>query len=205
MGAPAIEYFFSVLSDWAYFGGERLEALARRQRARILYRPMKLAEVYAGTGGIVLQKRSRQRQDYRVVELERWRDKLGIPITLHPRFYPVDDTLAACAIIAAAQAGFDAGRLTNLIHRAIWVEEQDVSDARTLHRLIQAMGLDGDALLARARQHEALAVLDQNTRDAQEKGVFGSPFYFVDDDAYWGQDRLDFVEEALIRKHAQRR
>ena len=97
---PTIDYYFSVLSDWAYFGGERLEALARKYGAPINHMPMRLAEVYAGTGGIILQERSRQRQAYRVVELERWRDELGIPITIHPRYYPTDDQLASCAIIA---------------------------------------------------------------------------------------------------------
>lgn len=197
---PVIDYYFSVLSDWAYFGGERLEGLARRHGARINHLPMRLAEVYAGTGGIVLQKRSKQRQDYRVVELERWRDKLGIPITLHPRYYPADDTLAACTIIAAAKQGLDAGRLANLVHRAIWVEEQDISDARTLQRIVAAMGIDAAALLKAAREPAALKVLDRNTRDAQRRGVFGSPFYIFGKEIYWGQDRLDFLDEALARE-----
>lgn len=194
-----IDYYFSVLSDWAYMGGERLECLARRYGARINHRPMKLAEVYAGTGGIILQKRSQQRQDYRVVELERWRDRLGMPITLHPRFYPVDDTLAACAIIAAAETGHDAGRLANLIHRAIWAEEQDISDPETLGRIIAATHVDPKRLLKVAKSSEILAILDHNTKEAQQRGVFGSPFYFLGDQGFWGQDRLDFVEELLVR------
>lgn len=198
-----IDYYFSVLSDWAYFGGERLENLARRYGARIKHKPMKLAEVYAGTGGIILQKRSTQRQDYRVVELERWRDRLGMPITLHPRFYPANDTLAACAIIAASEAGQDAGRLANLIHRAIWAEEQDISDVRTLERIVAAIHVDAGKLLEAARSPAILTILDRNTIEAQERGVFGSPFYFFGDEGFWGQDRLDFLEEFLIQAKQQ--
>lgn len=198
-GRPVIDYYFSVLSDWAYMGGERLENLARRYGARIKHMPMKLAEVYAGTGGIILQKRSKQRQDYRVVELERWRDRLGMPITLHPRFYPTDDTLAACSIIVAAQSGMDAGRLTNLIHRAIWVEEQDVSDEATLRRIISVLTSDPDKVIEAARSPGARGVLDRNTQEAQQRGVFGSPFYFFEKEIYWGQDRLDFLEQDLDR------
>jgi len=193
-----IDYYFSVLSDWAYMGGERLECLARRYRARINHMPMKLADVYAGTGGIILQKRSKQRQDYRVVELERWRDRLGMPITLHPRYYPTDDTLAACAIIAAGRAGRDAGRLANLIHRAIWAEEQNISDPSVLRRIIAATHVDADELLASAKSAEVIALLDMNTLEAQKRGVFGSPFYFFHGHAFWGQDRLDFLEELLV-------
>ena len=196
---PVIDYYFSVLSDWAYMGGERLENLARRYGARINHMPVKLAEIYAGTGGIILQKRSKQRQDYRVVELERWRDRLGMPITIHPRFYPTNDTLAACSIIAAARARMDAGRLTNLIHRAIWAEEQDVSDEATLKRIIGAVTPEPVKLLETARSPDVLEQLDYNTREAQKRGVFGSPFYFLGKDYFWGQDRLDFLEEALWR------
>lgn len=201
---PVIDYYFSVLSDWAYMGGERFENLGRRYNARINHLPVKLAELYARTGGIVLQKRSIQRQNYRVVELERWRDKLGMPITLHPKHYPTNDTLAACSIIAAVQLGLDVGRLTNLIHRAIWAEEQDVSDEGTLRRIIGALTPRPEKVLDAARSREALETLDRNTREAGERGVFGSPFYIFEDQTYWGQDRLDFLDEQLAR-HAARR
>lgn len=203
-GRPVIDYYFSVLSDWAYMGGERFENLARRYNARVNYMPMKLAVLYANTGGIVLQKRSIQRQNYRVVELERWRDKLGMPITLHPKYYPTDDTLAACSIIAAAQLGMDAGRLTNLLHRAIWVEEQNLADEATVRRIVGAMTPQPEKVLDAARSAGVLETLDRNTREAGERGVFGSPFYFFEDQIYWGQDRLDFLDEQLAR-HAARR
>jgi 2-hydroxychromene-2-carboxylate isomerase len=198
-GRPVIDYYFSVLSDWAYMGGERLELLARRYNARLNHMPMKLAQLYANTGGIVLQKRSVQRQDYRVVELARWRDRLGMPITLHPKHYPTNDTLAACSIIAAAQMGLDAGKLANLIHRAIWAEEQDVADEATMRRMIGAVTPRVDAVLDAARSPAAAETLERNTREAAERGVFGSPFYILEDQIYWGQDRLDFLEEQLAK------
>jgi 2-hydroxychromene-2-carboxylate isomerase len=194
-----IDYYFSVLSDWAYFGGERLELIARKYGARIDYKPMRLAEVYAGTGGIILQKRSKQRQDYRVVELIRWRDHLGIPIELFPKHYPTDDVLSSCMIIAATQTGADAGLLANGILRAIWAQNRDISDPDTLRKIADGLGMDGDGLLARTRTKETLAVLDRNTREAQDRGVFGSPFYFFEGHIFWGQDRLPFLEDVLSR------
>lgn len=203
-GSIVIDYFFSVLSDWAYMGGERFEALVRRCGVGVNYKPLKLAQLYANTGGIILQKRSKQRQDYRVVELERWRDKLGMPITLHPRYYPTDDTLASCLIIAAAAGGEDAGRLTNLLHRAIWVEEQNVSDAETLNRIVAALHIDPEKLMAAAKSEAVLQTLESNTQEAIQRGVFGSPFYCIGKEIFWGQDRLDFVEELIAKMQRSR-
>jgi 2-hydroxychromene-2-carboxylate isomerase len=194
-----IDYYFSVLSDWAYFGGERLERLARRYGARINHMPMRLAAVYAGTGGIILQQRSKQRQDYRVVELVRWRDTLGIPIELFPKHYPTDDQLSSCMIIAAKRSRADCGLLANAILRAIWAENRDIADPDTLRKLADGLGMDGEGLLASARAGSTIQEFDRYTQEAQGRGVFGSPFYFFGAEAFWGQDRLQFLEDALAR------
>jgi 2-hydroxychromene-2-carboxylate isomerase len=194
-----IDYYFSVLSDWAYFGGERLERLARRYGVRINYMPVRLAAVYAGTGGIILQMRSKQRQDYRVVELVRWRDHLGIPIEIFPSHYPVDDQLSSCMIIAAKRVGVDCGLLANAILRAIWAENRNIADPDTLRKLGDGLGMDGEGLLASARANNTIRELDRYTQEAQERGVFGSPFYFFGTEVFWGQDRLQFLEDALAR------
>ena len=192
-----IDYYFSVLSDWAYMGGERLERLARRYQVRIDHKPMRLAAIYAGTGGILLQKRSKQRQEYRLVELKRWSEYLGIPVTLFPKYYPAADELASCTIIAAKHAGCDTGLLANAILRAIWAEERDISDGATLIKIADGLGMDGARLVATSGKPETIAELDRNTKEAQERGVFGSPFYFFEDEIYWGQDRLQFLEDKI--------
>jgi len=192
-----IDYYFSVVSDWAYFGGERLEHLARRHGATIRHKPMRLAAVYERTGGILLQQRSVQRQEYRVTELERWRDHLGIPVTLHPRFYPVDDIPASCAILAAQELGGPTGDYANAILRAIWAQERDISAPQTLLDIARGMGLDGEAVLALSRAPHIQARLAANTAEAIEHGVFGSPFYLCNGHLFWGQDRLPFLEDVL--------
>ncbi len=193
-----IDYYFSVLSDWAYFGGERLESLSRRYGVRINHMPMRLAKIYEGTGGILLQKRSKQRQDYRVVELQRWSRYLGIPVKLFPAHYPTDDVLSSCMIIAAKKSGLDAGLLANRILRAIWAEDCDISDPQTLIDIANGIGFDGRDLIESGRASPALDEFDRYTREAQQRGVFGSPFYIFGDEIYWGQDRLEFLEDELI-------
>jgi 2-hydroxychromene-2-carboxylate isomerase len=192
-----IDYYFSVLSDWAYMGGERLELLARRYQVKINHMPMRLGVIYANTGGILLQKRSKQRQGYRVTELVRWSKHLGIPIDLFPKYYPTEDQLSSCMIIAAQQAGSEAGLLANAILRAIWIQNRDISDPATLRMIADGLGMDGTALLKSAVEHEVVAMLDRFTKEAAERGVFGSPFYIFQDELFWGQDRLQFLEQQL--------
>ncbi len=194
-----IDYYFSVLSDWAYLGGERLDQIALRHGAAINHLPVRLADVYAGTGGIILQKRSVQRQAYREVELKRWSRRLGVPLVIHPKHYPTDDVLASGVIVAAQRVRLDAGRVANCILRAIWAEERNIADAKTLRSIVEGCGGDGDAILRLAAAPESLRVLDQNTQEAQTRGVFGSPFYICEGEIYWGQDRLEFLEDFLER------
>jgi 2-hydroxychromene-2-carboxylate isomerase len=198
-----IDYYFSVLSDWAYMGGERLEQLARRYQVRVNHMPMRLGMIYANTGGILLQKRSKQRQDYRVVELERWRDHLGIPIELFPKHYPTDDQLSSCMIIAAKRSGSGAGLLANAILRAIWAENRDISDRETLKAIADGLGMDGVALLNAASETTTIAEFDRFTHEGAGRGVFGSPFYFFQDEIFWGQDRLQFLENCLRKATAR--
>ncbi len=195
-----IDYYYSVLSDWAYFGGERLESLALRYDATVRYKPMRLSEIYARTGGILLQKRSQQRQDYRVTELERWSKHLGIPIELFPKHYPTDDKLASCVIIAAASSGQSPGRLSNAILRAIWTENRDIGSRETLKQIAYGIGLDGDKLLEAAELPETAQRWAANTDEAVAAGVFGSPFYLCEGHLFWGQDRLPFLEDVLQGK-----
>ena len=195
--AKVIDYYFSLLSDWAYFGGERLEQLARRYGATINHMPIDLPGIYQGSGGISLRKRSWQRQQYRVVELARWGRRLGMPVVIQPKHYPTDDELAECMIIAAKRARLDAGLLINALHRAIWAQEQDLSDPDTLIKIADGLGMDGAKLVDKARKKIYRDAYLRNTKQALKRGVFGSPFYFYEGDYFWGQDQLGLLEELL--------
>ena len=81
----AIEYYFSLVSPWIYLGHTRLIEIAGRTGASISYRPVKLGKVFPATGGLPLGQRSQQRQDYRLIELERWGKTLNLPINLRVR------------------------------------------------------------------------------------------------------------------------
>jgi 2-hydroxychromene-2-carboxylate isomerase len=195
--ARIVDYFFTPVSPWTYLGGARLDAIVRKHGAELRYKPCDYGKIFPVSGGLPVAQRPKQRQAYRLVELERWRDYLGIPLTLQPKHFPVPSDLAARTIIAAKQSGADPGRLANALLRAVWAEERDVSDRPTVALICGDCGLDGKALLAAADDDAARAEFTANTEEAIQRQVFGAPTYIFADKLYWGQDRLDFLERAL--------
>jgi len=198
-GPMQLTYYFWVISDWAYFGGPRLESIARRHGVAVDFRPVRLLEVYKRTGGIPLGQRSPQRQAERVWELRRWRARLGMACNIEPKHFPVNDEPASCLLLAAKGRGLDLHGLAQAIMQAMWADDADISDPATLRELATRFVSDPEALLAEAKANEIVAEYDRYTDQAPADGVFGSPFYLFDGEPFWGQDRLDFLEEAIVR------
>jgi 2-hydroxychromene-2-carboxylate isomerase len=192
-----VDYFFTPVSPWTYLGGARLDAMVRRHGIELRYKPCDYGKVFPVSGGLPVGQRTKQRQAYRLMELERWRDHLGIPLNIHPKHFPVASDFAARTIVAAKQSGADPGKLASALLRAVWVEERDVSDRATVAAICDEGGLDGKALVAAADGAAARAEFDANTAEAIERQVFGAPTYIYRDKLYWGQDRLDFLDRAL--------
>jgi 2-hydroxychromene-2-carboxylate isomerase len=192
-----VRYTFTPVSPWTYLGHARFVAMARRHGATVLVRPIDLGRVFPVSGGLPLAQRAPQRQAYRLHELARWREAVGVPLNIHPKHFPVPAELAAKTIIAAdLTAGTDAALgLAGALMRACWAEERDVSDPPTVEAIVAAHGLAASALAARA--DEAAAAFERYTAEAIAQQVFGAPWYQVGDTPFWGQDRLEFVERAL--------
>jgi 2-hydroxychromene-2-carboxylate isomerase len=197
-----IDYYVWLLSDWAYLGGVRFVQMAARHRVNIKHIPMRMQDVYVGSGGILLANRSWQRQAYRITELKRWRSKLGVPLNIEPKFFPCDVDLASCVVIAGQRGGLPVADLVNAVMRAIWAEDWDVSDPAVLVALARRCGLDGPELLDAAGTEPVREEYRANTDRALAAGVFGSPFYVFAGELFWGQDRLDMLEEAIVRSAA---
>ena len=196
---PTIDYYVWLLSDWAYLGGARFVQLAARHGFKINHIPMRMQDVYAGSGGILLANRSWQRQAYRITELKRWRSRLGIPVNIEPKFLPCDVDLASCMVIAGQRWGLPITDFVNAVMRAIWAEDQNVADPGVLIAIANRCGLEGSELLDAAGTEAVRTEYHGNTTRALAAGVFGSPFYVFAGELFWGQDRLDMLEEAIVR------
>ncbi len=196
--AKVIDYYYVLISPWTYLGGPRFTDIAERHGATVNCKPVDLGRIFPVSGGLPLPKRAPQRQAYRLVELERWRDHLGMEINLKPKFFPTSYELAARMVVGAVNAGQgDPMGLSHAILRAIWAEERDIADAATLAKIADDNGMDGTALLAAAEAPDVLAAYEANTDEAIERGVFGAPAYIFNNEMFWGQDRLDFLDRAL--------
>lgn len=193
-----IDYYLSLTSPWAYLGHNRFRDLAARHELTVQVKPVLLGTVFAETGGQVLAKRHPARQHYRLVELQRWREKLGLSFNLQPRHWPFDATLADGLVIAIQENAGDTLAFLSRATAAVWEQEENLADEKTLERLAAAEGLDGPALLVQAKAEASAAIYRHNLEDAVAADVFGSPAYVLDGEVFWGQDRLGLLEDALV-------
>lgn len=199
--AKTVDYYMTPVSPFTYMGHDRLREIVARHGAQIHLRVMDLGKVFPASGGLALKDRPPQRRAYRMMELKRWRDFLNIPLNLEPKYFPVPAEPAATAILAVLERHGTSAALDvagDVMH-AMWTEERNISEPETLAEILRARKLEADALLAHARSAEVAARYIQHSQEAIARGVFGSPTYAYQDELFWGQDRLDFLERALAR------
>ena len=180
-----ITVYYALQSPWAYLGWARLREIVARSGAIAIYRPVQTGRMFEASGTLPLAARPKQRQAYRLMELRRWRDHLGIQLNLHPRYFPVDETLAARMMIAHRQRGCDIAGFSGVMMRAVWAEERDLADPATLVEIAREQDDDGPALLEAAQDHSVRSEYEANTDAAIEQGVFGVPTFVIDDELFW--------------------
>jgi 2-hydroxychromene-2-carboxylate isomerase len=192
-----IDYYFSLVSPWAYIGHASFMEIARRHGLEINYKPVFLGRVFAETGGLPLAQRHPARQRYRLVELQRWRDKRGLNFNIQPKHWPFDVTLADRFVIAINTAKADADPFMRKAFSAVWEEERNLADPVLIAELAEQVGLDSTALLELAQGSTAEAIYALNLENAVAGDVFGSPAYVLEGEVFWGQDRLELLDDAL--------
>jgi 2-hydroxychromene-2-carboxylate isomerase len=192
-----IDYYLSLISPWVHIGHAPFMEIARRHGVEVNYKPVFLGRVFAETGGLPLSQRHPVRQRYRTVELQRWREKRGLSFNLQPKHWPFDVNLPDRFIIAILATGNDPDPFLRRAFAAIWEEERDLSDPLVLAQLAEEEGLDSTSLMNLATGSATEAIYALNLENAVGGDVFGSPAYVLDGEVFWGQDRLDLLDDAL--------
>jgi 2-hydroxychromene-2-carboxylate isomerase len=193
----AIDYYFSLVSPWAYIGHAPFMEMARRHEVAVNYKPVFLGRVFAETGGLPLAQRHPARQRYRLVELQRWRDRRGLSFHIQPKFWPFDVTLADRFVVAIQAKHGDPDPFLRKAFAAIWEEERNLADPVVIAALAEQTGLDSAALMDMANGSTTEVLYALNLENAVDGGVFGFPAYVLAGEVFWGQDRLDLLDDAL--------
>ena len=190
--ARQIEFFYDYLSPFSYLADTQLPAIARRTGAEIVYRPILLGAIMKATGNsgpIPIQGKA----GYNVADFQRWAKRYGVPAQFSPHFPFNTIRVLRAAIAAHPHERFLA--FHSAAFRAIWEQGQDLSKQDSLGRLLDEAGIDPALIDGDNIKHQLRA----NADEAVSRGAFGAPTFFVNGEMFWGNDRLEFVEEALMR------
>jgi len=192
-----IDYYLATISPNCYLAGTRPAEVAAKHGATIVYKPLDIMGLFARTGGIPPGQRHVSRQEYRLIEIDRSAEALGIPVNAKPAFWPTNPAPSSYAVIAAqAAGGGDVGALVAALTTACWADEKNIAEDDVIKACLEGAGFDpslaDSGLLSGAQAYES------NLEDAVNAGVFGAPFFITDDGArFWGQDRIDALDRHL--------
>jgi 2-hydroxychromene-2-carboxylate isomerase len=198
-----IEYYYSVASPYAYLGISKFQEIVNKYSIEVDEKPFDLVgTVFPATGGTPVPKRHPSRKEYRLLEIDRAGKKLNLNINKQPKFFPpADPHKAALFAIATIQNGLnlDFGKA---VLTKLWSEEQDISLDSTLEEICKNLNLDFSGIKKASEKDDIKQAYLLNSEEAIKKGVFGAPSFILENELFWGQDRLDFLEDKI--KHLQK-
>lgn len=191
-----VDFYFDFGSPAAYLAYTQLPKLASETGASMVMKPMLLGGVFQTTGNrppiSVPLKGS-----YLFQDLNRYAKRYGVPFNMNPHFPINTITLmrAASGLQLRQDARFDL--FCSILFKSIWVDSKNMNDLAVVGAVLHEAGFDGAAMLALASLQEVKDLLKAQTQAAVDRGIFGAPTFFVGDEMFWGQDRLEFVRDAL--------
>lgn len=194
--AKTLEFYFDVGSPAAYLAWTQVPGIADATGAQVDYKPFLLGGVFQATGNRSPMEVPAKGQ-YMLGDLQRFARRYGVTFRHNPHF-PINTlTLMRGALGLQMRQPERMRPFVDAVYRAIWVEEKNMNDPATVGAVLQKAGFDPQQLLALTAEPEVKEQLKAATQEAVARGVFGAPTFFVGKDMYWGQDRLEFVKEAL--------
>ena len=190
-----LDFYFDFGSPTAYLAHCRLQQLSEQYGLVVNYRPMLLGGVFKATDNMspmAIPAKGKYMNEY---DLPRFAKRYGVALNFNP-FFPIN-TLQLMRGAIAAQAAGCLAHYVNAVYPAMWVDQKNMGDPDVMREVLDSAGLDAEGLMAACADPEVKAALIAGTEEAVAKGAFGAPTMYMDGEMYFGQDRLDFIEEAL--------
>ena len=192
----SVEFFYDYGSPYSYLADSRLSGLRKRTGAEVIYRPMLLGGVFKATGNqSPFVEPVEAKRKYFSVELRRWVRQLDVAFVQNPHF-PIN-TLGLMRTAYAARALEVFEPFHSAIFRAFWTAGAELGSPEVVADVLDAEGLKGSEIVDAAEGRDIKAALRATTDEAVERGIFGAPTFFVGDEMFFGNDRMEFVEDAL--------
>jgi 2-hydroxychromene-2-carboxylate isomerase len=192
MSHKTLEFHFDFVSPASYLAYTQVERIAQEAGATLVWHPMLLGGVF-NASPVSVPAKGRWVQ----ADMVRWAKRWGVPFALNPHFPIQTLTLmrGACGLLLRQPEQFR--RYVDAVFHAIWVTPRNLNEPTEVQAMLTDAGFDAQALLALAGEPEVKADLVARTELSVQRGAFGAPTFFVGQQLFFGQDRLDFVAEAL--------
>ena len=189
-----IEFYFDFGSPTAYLAYTQLQLIAERQKTNLIYCPILLGGVFKATGNNPPASVPAKGK-YMMVDLQRYADKYKVPYKRNPHF-PVN-TLSLMRGAVSYQEDGDFLKYVNVIFQNMWVEPKNLNDHEVLEKVLMENNFDIDDFMKRISDQNIKNKLISNTENAVKKGAFGAPTIFIGNEMFFGQDRMEFVENSI--------
>jgi 2-hydroxychromene-2-carboxylate isomerase len=191
-----IDFYFDFPSPYCYLAHTQLPRIAAEHGAAVPYHPFRILELMKIVGNRPTTIECRNKSKYASADLQRWTRRYKVDFARNPHSKTFDFAELDRGALVAIEDGRGAEYVT-AVFAAIWGKPEDLSQRSVLIDVLERAGFDAQRLLARASADAMIAQLEAQTKAAAERGVFGAPTMFVGDQMYFGNDRFDFVVEAL--------
>ncbi|KKX66720.1 MULTISPECIES: 2-hydroxychromene-2-carboxylate isomerase [Pseudomonas] len=194
--SKTVEFYFDLGSPATYLAYTQLPKICAQTDSQLIYVPFLLGGVFKATGNAspaTIPAKGR----YMFIDLDRYAKRYGVPLTINPHF-PIN-TLVLMRAVTGVQLRQPErfAAFIDCLFKALWIDGRNLNDPATVGAVLSENGFDPQEILALSAEEEVKIALKDTTEKAVQRGVFGAPSMFVDGQLFFGQDRLDFVVEAL--------